>query len=219
MTTIIDPELAWTRREAAAYGMLVGVSCILGLVSVTLLSELMALGLYDMMFLPLFVGDIVGWPVVFLVLRYKKLHPLSTLLVFIVAFAVGWSVSMFTFETMEFGPWKGLRDNERTLLHLLSREGVRLGIVLAVSLVMGWLVWCMCRFVRGKSLIQDGTLCERCGYCLIGNESGRCPECGTAGAIRGQSQEQPLARRTPVWVKIPLIALAAGFAWGVYSHF
>jgi hypothetical protein len=219
MTTIIDPKQAWTSRAAVTFGIFVAMSSVLGLTVVSVVDEWLDYRVPHLVGIPLLFGTGIGWPIAVLVLRYKKLYPLSTLLVFIVAFAVGWSVSMFTFQTMEFGPWKGLRDNEGTLLHLLSREGVRLGIVLAVSLVMGWLVWGVCRLVRGKSLIQDGTRCEHCGYCLIGNESGRCPECGTAGAIREQSQEQPLARRTPGWVKIPLIALAAGFAWAVYSHF
>jgi hypothetical protein len=34
------------------------------------------------------------------------------------------------------------------------------------------------RVLSGRVVVQDGTLCAQCGYCLIGNVSGVCPECG-----------------------------------------
>jgi hypothetical protein len=33
---------------------------------------------------------------------------------------------------------------------------------------------------RRKRLARDGPRCTECGYSLVGNVSGRCPECGTA---------------------------------------
>lgn len=34
--------------------------------------------------------------------------------------------------------------------------------------------------LRRRRIVQDGTLCPNCFYCLRGNRTGRCPECGRA---------------------------------------
>jgi hypothetical protein len=34
-------------------------------------------------------------------------------------------------------------------------------------------------YVTGDPPMPEPNTCAKCGYCLIGNESGRCPECGT----------------------------------------
>jgi hypothetical protein len=36
----------------------------------------------------------------------------------------------------------------------------------------------LCNFLGPRYARQDGTLCPQCAYCLIGNESMICPECG-----------------------------------------
>ncbi len=36
----------------------------------------------------------------------------------------------------------------------------------------------LCALLGPRYLLQDGTLCPQCAYCLIGNESTVCPECG-----------------------------------------
>src|SRR5262249_28650591 len=38
--------------------------------------------------------------------------------------------------------------------------------------------WSLARLLCGLTIMQDGTLCPRCAYSLIGNESMTCPECG-----------------------------------------
>jgi hypothetical protein len=38
------------------------------------------------------------------------------------------------------------------------------------------------RFVRSELIARGIRVCVRCGYCLTGNTSGVCPECGTSVA-------------------------------------
>jgi len=40
------------------------------------------------------------------------------------------------------------------------------------------LVWLLVRLTLPKFVMQDGTLCPGCAYCLIGVTEMRCPECG-----------------------------------------
>lgn len=44
--------------------------------------------------------------------------------------------------------------------------------------LMAGIVWALRRGIRGAVLIQDGATCPACGYCLLGNTTGICPECG-----------------------------------------
>lgn len=43
-----------------------------------------------------------------------------------------------------------------------------------------WIAWSLLRTWRPSVVIQDGTLCPSCAYCLRGNTTMRCPECGRA---------------------------------------
>ena len=43
---------------------------------------------------------------------------------------------------------------------------------------MSWGIWKLLQNCPAKVLVQDGTLCPGCGYCLISNESAVCSECG-----------------------------------------
>lgn len=51
--------------------------------------------------------------------------------------------------------------------------------------------------MRVRSLSASVRRCAQCGYCLIGNLSGRCPECGTPIRIAesAQSSERALTER------------------------
>jgi len=52
------------------------------------------------------------------------------------------------------------------------------------------LVWRALQTICGPIVVQDGTLCATCAYCLIGNTTGTCPECGTPrGAESANSPE------------------------------
>lgn len=66
---------------------------------------------------------------------------------------------------------------------LLFPEGMVFIITHPLELVPSSLIgsamgWGMCRWFKGKVVVQDGTLCPKCGYCLIGNIDRICPECG-----------------------------------------
>jgi len=42
------------------------------------------------------------------------------------------------------------------------------------------IAWRVVRLTLPDFVAQNGTLCPKCAYCLIGVESMRCPECGSA---------------------------------------
>jgi len=54
--------------------------------------------------------------------------------------------------------------------------------------IIGGLWFCF-RVRRFCSLRDDGVRCIRCGYCLRGIESARCPECGTSIADPGRKDD------------------------------
>jgi hypothetical protein len=68
-------------------------------------------------------------------------------------------------------------------LHPVDGEvGMYVWLVLAfaVGLTVAWVTWKR-TWKRGEAADrQERGLCTRCGYDLTGNESGVCPECGTA---------------------------------------
>ncbi len=63
-----------------------------------------------------------------------------------------------------------------------DRSWCKLGIsLLIVFTVYSVLTFALLRFfknTRGPLIMQDGFRCPNCTYCLIGNQSMQCPECG-----------------------------------------
>lgn len=53
-------------------------------------------------------------------------------------------------------------------------------IVLASSIAIVAGLWRIVRMSLPALVVQDGTLCPQCAYCLLGVQSMRCPECGNA---------------------------------------
>jgi len=51
-------------------------------------------------------------------------------------------------------------------------------LLLIVTVFSITLLWSSARATLPKFVLQDGTLCPGCGYCLIGVTDKRCPECG-----------------------------------------
>ena len=53
-------------------------------------------------------------------------------------------------------------------------------LLLTIATIASVILWRLIRLTLPKFVTQDGTLCPRCAYCLIGVQSLRCPECGNA---------------------------------------
>ena len=64
--------------------------------------------------------------------------------------------------------------HQRGMLMLFIVPFTTLLCLVTGSCLCGWLC---ARLVKGKVVVQDGTLCPGCGYSLIGNVEQRCPEC------------------------------------------
>ncbi|MCK6457673.1 MAG: hypothetical protein L6Q92_14230 [Phycisphaerae bacterium] len=69
----------------------------------------------------------------------------------------------------------GPEESSAVTLAALAAEAAMVAFGLA-SLPIGWALqrW------SAQIVFQDGTLCPGCMYSLVGNTSGRCPECGRA---------------------------------------
>lgn len=180
MPRVIVVDAFWSRTKAAAVGVMVAATSVALWWGLHKWNE--AWDYYempDLMFFPLLGGILVVFPIAALARSYRKLPRVSLGLIYVLGFAVGWHLTMETLQAAEYGLWKGLRPSEQTALTLLSRQVQGLSITVLVSVPLGLGTWSLCRLLRGKILIQDGSLCSRCGYSLIGNLSGVCPECGS----------------------------------------
>ena len=64
-----------------------------------------------------------------------------------------------------------------------KQQFVVAGIYVTVALICAPLFWLMFRDKERQRIFEERSTvgrCVHCGYDLAGNESGRCPECGTA---------------------------------------
>ena len=172
-------DSAWTRRRAFLMGGLVAAVSIVLLRGLDKWNE--AWNSYEMpdaLFAPLFLGIVLIYPLLALVIFYRRLPRALLGLTCVLGFGVGWYVTMEALQVVEYGPWKGFRADEKTLFDLLWRHATRVVLIVAVCAALGMSAWGLCRLFRGRVIVQDGTLCSKCAYSLIGNVSGRCPECG-----------------------------------------
>ena len=179
MAKITVVDFSWSKRKAFLFA--VGVAA----VSIVLLWGLdkwnEAWNFYEMpdwLFAPLFLTSVLIYPIVALIFSYRRLPGALHGFAYALGFGLGWYVTMEVLQTAEFGPWKGFRAGERTVLNLLTRQVRSLIVTLVACVGLCMAVWGLCRLIRGKVLVQDGTLCPKCAYSLIGNVSGVCPECG-----------------------------------------
>lgn len=134
----------------------------------------------DWLFVPLFFSILLIYPAVALVLSYPRLPHAMRGLAYAFGYGLGWYVTMEVLQAAEYGPWKGFRPDDRTVLNLLLRQVQHLISIVVVCVGFTMAIWGLCRLIRGKVLVQDGTLCPQCAYSIIGNVSGVCPECGSA---------------------------------------
>ncbi len=85
---------------------------------------------------------------------------------------------MELYQWVEYGPCKGFRVGDCNFVNLVLRNLEYLTIEMVIVVAITMVVWAMCRAVRGRIIADDGSVCRQCGYCLTGNVSGTCPECG-----------------------------------------
>ncbi len=180
MAGVVVVDWAWTRRRAFLMGAVVAAVSNILWGGLDQWNEAWDYGMPDALFAPLFFGIVLIYPVLALVLSYRRLPRPLLGLTYVLGFGVGWYLTFGVLQIAEYGPWKGLRAEERTVLVLLRRQVTAFVLSVAICALVGMGVWGLCRLFRGRVLVQDGTLCPSCGYSLTGNVSGRCPECGEA---------------------------------------
>ncbi len=176
---IVDPTTVWSWRRSFLIAALIAATSVVGLWIVDQINEAMEYDSSDWVFFPLFFGISLVYPLAMIALSYKRLPSSYLGLVFAIGYGIGWYVTVEVLQIAEYGPWKGFRLEERILSNLLLRHLARLAIGIVVIVPVAMAAWGICRAVRGRVFLQDGSLCGKCAYDLTGNESGVCPECGT----------------------------------------
>jgi len=176
---IVEPETVWSWRRSFLIAALIAATSVAGLWIVDQINEAMEYDLSNWIFFPLFFGIGLVYPLAMITLSYKRLPSPYLGLMFALGYGIGWYATVEISQIAEYGPWKGFRLEERTLSNLLFRHLTRLAMEIAVIVPVAMAAWGICRAVRGRVFLQDGSLCGKCAYNLTGNESGVCPECGT----------------------------------------
>lgn len=169
----------WTKRKASLVGAVIAAISVALWHGLDLWNEAWDYEMPDLLFAPLFFGILLVYPIVALVISYPRLPKARVGLLYALGFGIAWFLTLEACQAAEFGLWKGFRPEERTALKWLTSRGLYFATIVPVCFAVNMAVWGLCRLVRGKVLVQDGTLCPECGYSLIGNASGVCPECGT----------------------------------------
>ena len=143
--------------------------------------------------LPIELAAYILLPIGFIVLFYKHLprfkhglvYVVSHGLVYVVSHGIAWEISGTCLTLAAFPFELGL-----FLTSLL--------FVATINFAIPIVAWLGCRLFRGMVLIQDGTLCETCGYNLTGNVSGKCPECGSSAELNPISERPANESREPI---------------------
>lgn len=177
---VIVVDAAWSKRKAFFVGAIVAATAVVLWWSLSEWNEAWDYQMPDLLFFPLFVSILLLYPLFVLVRSYPRLPFARRGLVFVIGYGTGFYLAFVGLEIAEYGIWWGLPTDEETVGNLLLWHAWQLALFTAVWGSLGMAGWGLCRFVRGKVHVQDGTLCSNCAYSLVGNVSGTCPECGTA---------------------------------------
>ena len=184
MVTIVHPEEVWSARKTVGLALVIATTSVVAFWRVFGAGRPMGGSMPDWFYFALVLGVALVYPFAPLVIFFKRVYRPRLAVVYVLTLGAGWHLTMFCCLTLEYGLWAGFLEEERTLINFVASQGKHLAGTVAFYALGGMLIWGAWRLVRGKPLVQDGTICERCGYSLIGNVSGRCPECGTPHARR-----------------------------------
>jgi hypothetical protein len=93
-----------------------------------------------------------------------------------------------------------------SIIHVegIGYAGLLVGADVVVSIVVYAIVMAWWRFIGRRKVVQDGTLCYGCGYCLVGNTSMTCPECGRSFTL------EELHQTPDAWSRLADSGLATG---------
>ena len=150
MSTVAMPKSVFSKRKAFWVGMLVAAVSIVLWWGLDQGNEAWEYDLPDWIFFPLFSAIVLIYPLVALIILYRRLpYPLLGL-TYACGFGVGWHVMMWSLQTAEYGLWKGFRPEERSALNFLWRQVSYFVPTVAICVVLGMAVWGLCRLLRGR---------------------------------------------------------------------
>jgi len=123
-------------------------------------------------------SDVAGLALLFLILLGAMRSDCRLASSWKIAVVFGVYVGILTFAIFTFFvgghvSWRG-RPIPTSTLGLLWTSAVSAAYAVC---------WCLVQSYDGPIELQDGNLCPACGYCLIGNTSQICPECGRPFSI------------------------------------
>lgn len=172
-------EVPLTRRERwGAFGMAV----LTGIAHYLILWLLEWIGVETLeLSVPIFLIAFLIWPTRVFRRHYVRLAPGDTIVPFLWYYSLGVGAAIYlrTIMRMLAGPFyrpTGVIEHAKILAFAL------LVILAFAAFAMFALItyWGLIRLTLPKFIKQDGTLCPNCAYCLLGVQSMRCPECGSA---------------------------------------
>ncbi len=168
MTKIMVVNSAWRKRKAFAIGAAIAAVWAAMMFGFGRWEEASGYSMPDLAMAFISVMILV-WPIVALVIFYRRLPNAWVGLSYALGFGGSWFLAFQLLLGIEVWNWSGLQPE----------------FAYPVPVFVGgnMVAWGLCRLFRGEIIVQDGTLCSKCGYSLIGNVSGRCPECGEASRV------------------------------------
>jgi len=178
MAKVIVVDSAWTKRWVFLVGAVVTAISALLMDGLGKFNEALNYSISHALYFAILFGIVLLYPLATLVIFYRRLPNARIGLLFALGFAVGWFLTVEALQTVEYRFLIIFWPEERTVLNWLTSRGLRFGAIVLVWCGLSMATWGLCRAFRGKVIVQDGTMCGACGYSLVGNVSGRCPECG-----------------------------------------
>ena len=171
---VVAQERLWSWRKGAL------IAAIVAATSVTAVWLYALFAIPRIQFIPSWIGMSLmlalglAYPVGVVVASYTRICRPRILLVYVLAYGLAAAAVSVAIDLSQ-----QLRYPLGTTEDFILQQAVRLPVTFGIASAVNFFAWAICRLVRGKPLINDGSLCAHCGYNLTGNVSGICPECGT----------------------------------------
>ncbi len=162
------------RKEAFVFGVLTGVFLVLGLI-------ILYFGLMSRLGILCLALAAFAWPAYKLRRDHRMIADARGAGMIGAYYAFGMSSAIFIgFACIVFVDILGSVEGiffDAIIIAITSSAIAAVFLVFAIQVSIA-ILWSTICLTLPKFIVQDGTLCPNCAYCLIGTQSMRCPECG-----------------------------------------